>query len=174
MVLTMVYLHSELLSFWTLPIVWYYNKHVSEAGGVSVLRWGDERHLLCWLRQKEPTPVTGSAISNGRNGVGVSHPITWGRKQIQFPKPFLQNTERWTKSYDSVIPQASSPEILSPHLHSGTEEIHEKPVSWSRSGNFNPKHSEYFNATFDNDHLKTRRIVCVPTFRHTLGWQFLK
>jgi hypothetical protein len=43
--------------------------------------------------------------SNGPNKVGASHPFTWERKQIQFPKRFvLYNTGRWTKSINSVIP----------------------------------------------------------------------
>jgi hypothetical protein len=37
------------------------------------------------------------ALSNGPNGVGVSHPFTWRRKQIQFPKRCpLYSTRRWT------------------------------------------------------------------------------
>jgi hypothetical protein len=48
-----------------------------------------------------------SALSKGSSRVGVSQPLTRGRKQIQFPKCFiLCNTGWWTKPRNSVIPIA--------------------------------------------------------------------
>jgi hypothetical protein len=44
------------------------------------------------------------ALSNGPNRACVFRALTWGRKQIQFPKRcVLQNTERWTKSKNPAI-----------------------------------------------------------------------
>jgi hypothetical protein len=79
--------HSKLLGFWTLSIV-RYSKQLddSETGSVSVLRWGAQD---TWL---------GLDISKGPNWVGVFL-LTWGRKQIQFPKRrvfyFLEYRKTW-------------------------------------------------------------------------------
>jgi hypothetical protein len=46
------------------------------------------------------------ALPNGPNRIGISHPLTWGLKQIQFPKRcVLWNTGRWIKSKNPVIPK---------------------------------------------------------------------
>jgi hypothetical protein len=54
------------------------------------------------------------ALSNGTNIIGVSHPLTWGRKQIQFPKRCgLWNMEGMGKvqkpSISSVIHHRPNP-----------------------------------------------------------------
>jgi hypothetical protein len=42
--------------------------NVSETGFVSVLRWG-ERHLLCWVRYKELTSITGQTMSESESAL---------------------------------------------------------------------------------------------------------
>jgi hypothetical protein len=87
-ILTACLYASELLGFWPLSIVRYSKKNIK--GTQRVGNWicfrpqvkGWEIHTLLgpsirkWLRV---------ALSNGPNRVGISHPFTWGRKQIQFP-----------------------------------------------------------------------------------------
>jgi hypothetical protein len=72
---------SRLLDFWTLYIVCYSNEqNILETGSVAALTPGGGRHLLRWVRWGY-----------------LSHPFTWERKQIQFPKRcVLYNTGRWT------------------------------------------------------------------------------
>jgi hypothetical protein len=56
---------------------------------------------------KSPQTVQGLrlALSNGPNRVGVSHHVTRGRKQVQFPtkRCVLKNTVRWIKTKTPVI-----------------------------------------------------------------------
>jgi hypothetical protein len=58
------------------------NHKVSENGSVSVLRWG-EGQLLCWVPFVRSLWLT---LSKGPSRVDVSTLLTWGRKQIRFPK----------------------------------------------------------------------------------------
>jgi hypothetical protein len=56
-------------------------KHkVPETWSVSVLRWGGKT-----FTQLGPLERLRLAFSKGPNWVGIS-PLSWGRKQIQFPK----------------------------------------------------------------------------------------
>jgi hypothetical protein len=47
-----------------------------------------DRHLLCGFPEKELTSVQWLRLTlcKGAKRTGVSPPLTWGRKQIQFPK----------------------------------------------------------------------------------------
>jgi hypothetical protein len=67
MVLTMVYHTRQYYFFYFDNLQYSKNICVSETRSVSIQ----------WLRL---------ALSNGPKRVGVYHPLTWGRKQIQFPK----------------------------------------------------------------------------------------
>jgi hypothetical protein len=68
-VLTMVY-KSRKQWFWTESILRYFKGHeITQGFGIWI--------YFRWLR---------FALSKGPNRVVVSHPLTWGQKQIQFPK----------------------------------------------------------------------------------------
>jgi hypothetical protein len=101
----MVYITQKYWVF-RLSIVRYSNKYsISETGcflpqmtewETPILSGSLERANLQvqWLRL---------VLSNGPKRVGVTHPITWGWKLMQFPKRcVLQNIGRWVKSTNSV------------------------------------------------------------------------
>jgi hypothetical protein len=67
--------HSELIGFWTLSIVQYSKILKIREHNVS------ETSPVQWLRL---------ALSKGPNWLGTNpSPLTWGRKQIQFPKRYV-------------------------------------------------------------------------------------
>jgi hypothetical protein len=71
---------------------------------VSLLRSGGGSHLFYWVHQKDLTSISGP-LSKGRKKVDVSHPLTWGWKQIQFPKHsvLLCCLEYWKMNKNPVI-----------------------------------------------------------------------
>jgi hypothetical protein len=94
----------EVIGFWTFSIVVIlknttfrklcFHPQVKGRGErVNLNHW--TTYVTGWLRL---------AISNGPNRLGVSCPLTWRRKQIQFPKHrVIWRTGWWIKFNNSVI-----------------------------------------------------------------------